>query len=409
MSKAEPGRMHAYYEAKGLSPTFGNLRTAEDLDRHTAMRERIFTEKLNLPPRVFAGARVLEFGPDTGENALVFARWGATVDLVEPNRKSWPQIEAYFRHFGLGERLGTLDDSPIQQYRPDRTYDMVVAEGFIQTVKPTSAWIETVSLSVAPGGLLILFFYERASFLVELFHRAVHRGFGQLVGGATVESARRLFEAKWNAIPHVRRFESWVMDVLDNPYSSTRFTLDACELVAELADAGFGFYQSWPRYRDELRMGWHKAVETPAAVVAEVARHLPRLAVAHAVGRSLFAYGDDREVASLAGEVDRVIAGLEAAAADDAAAPWADIAEGFASLGKAVADPARLYAAADGIRVEACASLEALAALSRLVARGDADAIAAFASTDPAFLKAWGQPAHYAVFRRLQNGGPGAT
>lgn len=409
MSNAEPGRMHAYYEAKGLSPTFGNLRTAEDLDRHAAMRERIFIEKLNLPPRIFAGARVLEFGPDTGENALVFARWGATVDLVEPNRKSWPQIEAYFRHFGLGDRLGTLDDAAIQQYRPKRTYDVVVAEGFIQTVKPTSDWIETVSLAVAPGGLLVLFFYERTSFLVELFHRAVHRRFGQLVGGATVDSARRLFEAKWNAIPHVRRFESWVMDVLDNPYSSTRFTLDAGALVAELAEAGFGFYQSWPRYRDELRMGWHKAIETPAAVVAEVARHLPRLAVAHAVGRSLFAYGDEREVASLAAEVDRVIAGLEAAAADDAAAPWAEIAKSLATLGEAVADPTRLYAPADAARAEAGASLDALASLSRLIDAGDADAVAAFASTDPAFLRAWGQPAHYAVFRRLQDGVREAT
>ncbi|MBL8691456.1 MAG: methyltransferase domain-containing protein [Rhodospirillaceae bacterium] len=407
MTKAESGRMHAYYEAKGLSPTFGNLRTPEELDRHVAMRERIFIDKLNVVPQLFAGARALEFGPDTGENALVFARWGATVDLVEPNRQVWPQIEAYFRHFGLADRLGTLDDSSIQQFRPSQTYDVAVAEGFIQTVQPSSTWIGTVAHAIAPGGMLILFYYERASFLVELFHRAAHRRFGHLVGGAGLDSARRLYEAKWNTIPHVRRFESWVMDVLDNPYSSIRYTLDASQLVAELADAGFRFYQSWPRYRDELRMGWHKAMETTGAVVAEIRRQLPRLAVAHATGRSLFAYGPDREVADLGARIDRLLTGLEAAA-DEKGEPWPEIADGFAALGRAVGDPALLYAPDDATRTEARASLDALAALSRLLAGGEAAAIAAFASTDAAFLRTWGQPAHYAVFRRLPDA-PGGT
>lgn len=408
MTKAESGRMHAYYEAKGLSPTFGNLRTPEELDRHVAMRERIFIDKLNVVPQLFAGARALEFGPDTGENALVFARWGATVDLVEPNRQVWPQIEAYFRHFGLADRLGTLDDSSIQQFRPSQTYDVAVAEGFIQTVQPSSTWIGTVAHAIAPGGMLILFYYERASFLVELFHRAAHRRFGRLVGGADLDSARRLYEAKWNTIPHVRRFESWVMDVLDNPYSSIRYTLDASQLVAELADAGFRFYQSWPRYRDELRMGWHKATETTGAVVAEIRRQLPRLAVAHAVGRSLFAFGPDRDVVALADLVQRLLAMLEIAAAEENAEPWPEIAGGFAALSLAVGDPARLYAPDDTVRAEAKASLDALSALSRLLGGDDEAAIAAFASTDPTFLKTWGQPAHYAVFRRLPDA-PGGT
>ncbi len=409
MSEAEPGKLHAYYEAKGLSPTFGNLRTPEDLNRHTAARERLFVDRLSLPPRLFAGARILEFGPDTGENALVFARWGATIDLVEPNRQSWPQIEAYFRHYGLSERLGTLDGAAIQQFRPPRTYDAVVAEGFLQTVKPASAWIEAVARAVAPGGFLVLFFYERTAMLVEILHRAIHRRFGRLAGATDVDSARRLFQRKWDSIPHLRRFESWVMDVLDNPYTSLRYTLDATELVTDLAAAGFGLYQSWPRYRDEQRMGWHKAPEAPQAVVDEVSRHLPRLAVAHALGKALFAYGPEPDVAALRGRLDRLLAGLDAAAADGEGTIWPEIAEAFSELARAVADPALLHAPDAAVRAEAVASLGALTALARLLAGHDGPAIAAFASTDPAFLKTWGQPAHYTVFRRLPEGPAGAT
>lgn len=404
MSSAEPGKLHAYYEAKGLSPTFGNLRSEEDLTKYSAARARLFTDRLNLPTRLFNGARVLEFGPDTGENALVFARWGATIDLVEPNRQSWPQIEAYFRHFGLAERLGPIADAVIQNFTPERTYDAVVAEGFIHTVQPTSSWIDVARRAVTPGGFLILFYYERTALLVELFHHAAHRAFSRLTGGAGVDTARRLFGAKWDSIPHVRRFESWVMDVLENPYTATRYTLDASHLVSGLSEAGFTLYQSWPRYRNDLRMGWHKAPEPPETVLDEVARHLPRLAVAHALGRTLFAHGPEGDVAEMRSALDRLLSALDAAAATDDRSTWRSVAESLTVLARAVADPGRLYAPRPDDRTAAALALTSLEQLSRLLADAAPDAIADFASTDPAFLATWGQPAHYAVFSRRSEG-----
>ena len=41
---------------------------------------------MSVPPALFRGADVLEFGPDSGENAVVFARWGARLTLVEVQR-----------------------------------------------------------------------------------------------------------------------------------------------------------------------------------------------------------------------------------------------------------------------------------------------------------------------------------
>jgi SAM-dependent methyltransferase len=393
---AEPGRLHDYYRVKGQSPTFGSLKTPEDLDRHVAARTRLFLDRLGLPPRLFRDACVLEFGPDTGENALVFARWGATVDLIEPNRQSWPQIESYFRQYGLAGRLGGIDGAALQDFAPQRVYDAVVCEGFIHTIQPPSVWIDILRRAVAPGGFLVLFYYERTALLVDLFHRAVHRSYGRLAGGASVDSARRLFGAKWDAIPHMRRFESWVMDVLDNPYTSTRYTLDAATLVADLAKAGFALHQSWPRYRDELRMAWHKAPETD--VVAETGRHLPRLALGHALGKTLFAHGPEAEVEALRGRIDQVLDALEASI--ETAEAWSGVADGLAAMGRAVGDPGLIFAPDPSVRAAAEEALDALTTLARHLAAGDAEAIAGFAATDPVFRTTWGQPAHYSVFRQ---------
>jgi hypothetical protein len=400
VTDAKPGQMHGYYQARGLSPTFGNLHSTDDLERHAADRARLFTDRLHLPPRLFRDARVLEFGPDTAENALVFAKWGATVDLVEPNRQAWPQIEAYFRQHGLEASFGGLDGTAIQDFVTRRAYDVVVAEGFIHTVQPASSWIATACPAVAPGGFLVLFYYERSAILVELFHRAMHVGFGRLSGQATVETARQLFGTKWEAIPHVRRFESWVMDVLENPYTSVRYTLDAQALIVALSNAGFDLYQSWPRYRDELRMAWHKAPERPEEMIAETARHLPRLAIAHALGKSLFAHGPEADIVAVRDRLDGLLGALESVIHADASGAWQRISEALDALGRCVSDPTLYLAPTPGIQKEAEAALSSLATVARLLASGLQEKVIAFASTDPVFRKTWGQPAHYAVFRR---------
>ena len=69
----------------------------------------ILTEKLFLPRRLFSNARLIEFGPDAGENSLVFALWGASCTLVEPNLKARPIIRGYFQQFGLSHGLVSLE------------------------------------------------------------------------------------------------------------------------------------------------------------------------------------------------------------------------------------------------------------------------------------------------------------
>jgi hypothetical protein len=398
--EARPGYLHDYYWEKGFSPTFGSFQTQADLDRHAALRARIFSERLQLPPRLFRDARVVEFGPDSGENALVFAQWGARLELLEPNMKVWPLLRRYFERFGLSKQLTSLTASTIQEYKGGEPADFVVAEGFIHTVKPESAWIRVVQEIVAPGGFLILFYYERTSILVELLQAAAYQEAVRLSDHRGAETARRLYGAKWDSIPHTRPFESWMKDVLENPYTGTRFTLDATRLVADLAAAGFCLHQSWPRYRNELRMAWHKTPESFDDVVREVSEHLPRVALAYALGVSLFSVGSEADIAAIRALLDRLLLAGDAALAIGGAGTWRALAADLASLGAIVGDASRVFAPPEA-RSRATEVTKALSMLCAHLGRGDLDSAAAFASSDPVFIRTWGQPAHLGVFRRL--------
>src|SRR3954465_4659831 len=125
-----PESLHAYYTKQPVSVSFRNLKDEAELARHTAWRELFFTEKLGLPPAFFRGLRVGEFGPDTGENALSFAQWGAKLTLVEPNTASHAAILSYFERFGLTGQLLALSDAALENFKSATSLDFINAEGF---------------------------------------------------------------------------------------------------------------------------------------------------------------------------------------------------------------------------------------------------------------------------------------
>src|SRR5476649_1538606 len=396
MSRPPPaGKLYSYYRDSGISPTFGSLQTETDLDRFCEQRARLFTLKLQMPPEMFRHARLLEFGPDTGENALAFARWGAHIELVEPNTSAWPQLQAYFRRFGLEDRLLGLHDKPIEEFAPADQADIVVAEGFIHTVKPEKQWIEVVRKAVRPGGYLILFYYERRALLMEVFHAALYREYCRLIGQKGPDVARRLYGAKWDALAHVRRFNSWVMDVLENPYTRSQFTIDAPCLVQMMAESEFELRQSWPRYRDDLRMLWHKTPESPASIATEVTVHLQRSALSHSLGRALYCIGDDASVAAIGRQIDKLLQTVDQAMDAGGRQVWTSIAEGFQGLQASIDRDNVIYAPSADARRSVKAMLNSACRCATLAAAGDATELAAFANADQSFISFWGQPAHY--------------
>jgi hypothetical protein len=391
--------LYEYYRTQPLLPTFADLRDEAAFADYADKRAALLRDRVALPPASFAGKDVLEFGPDSGENALVFASWGARLTLVEPNERAHETIRAYFARFGMEAALAGISGAHVLEYRDDARYDLIDAEGFIYTVQPARSWLAAFRALLRDDGLFIVTYYERFGALVELTLRALHALHRRTTGLDAVAAARKLYTAKWDVIPHTRTFESWVMDVLENPFVSGTTFIDARAFVDDLLATGFDLYASYPQYADPLRVDWHKRITAPAERAAQAKAHLARSVLSFAAGRKLYIV-DDAVAAQVAQTADRIVDDLDVLIAHDDAGAAERVAAGFARLG-AVALEASLIADTISDRTETAALFASLAHALVLAASGEAEALAKHATTDAAFIAGWGQPVHVAAGRAL--------
>lgn len=396
-------KLFNYYERQDVLPTFGNFKSPAALEAYASQRRELFSDKLMLPPRLFREAEVLEFGPDSGENALVFAGWGANLTLAEPNRHAHAKIQAYFAHFGQMTRLRELVSSDVEAFRSDRRFDIIDAEGFIYTVQPTENWLGIFHRLLNPDGYAVVSYYERYGGFFELALRAVHVAGKALTSGPAVETAKALFEAKWDSIPHTRSFESWLMDVLENPFVRHRYFLDAAALCTAAHGQGFDIHSAWPPYHDGLDIYWHKKVLSGDEKLQRATRHLGRSRLSFLGGRKLYLVGKAEAVSAISASIEALVLDVDRMIDDPFGDSLPRVIAGFASLRATIRgaeilaeDPAELEAFA--------ATLESFHHIFSAIAQRDMAGITAFTQSDQAFLNAWGQPAHFLVIRKRAEG-----
>ncbi|GLR94202.1 MULTISPECIES: class I SAM-dependent methyltransferase [Bradyrhizobium] len=392
-------KLFNYYERQDVLPTFGNFKSSAELEAYGGQRRELFSDKLVLPPRLFRNAEVLEFGPDSGENALVFAGWGANMTLAEPNRHAHPKIQAYFAHFGLTERLRELALADVEGFRNDRGFDIIDAEGFIYTVQPTENWLGVFHRLLNPDGYAVVSYYERHGGFFELALKAIHAASKTLTGRPALETATMLFDAKWSSIPHTRSFESWLMDVLENPFVRHRYFLDAAALCTAAHEQGFDIHSAWPAYRDSLDVYWHKKVLPDDEKLRRAARHLDRSRLSFLGGRKLYLVGNADGVEAISASIETLVLDVDAMIDHPFGESLPRVVARLASLRETIRTTDIL--ADDAADIEAItATLDSFHRIFGAILRRDASAVTALTQTDPAFINAWGQPAHFLVIRK---------
>jgi methyltransferase family protein len=391
--------LYQYYRQQSVLPTYGGFRSDEDLAAHERHRRRLFTDKLFLPPRLFKNSRLLEFGPDAGENSLVFARWGAHCILAEPNQKAHPVIRDYFRRFQLEDRLASLEASDVASFPDPKSeserFDLIDAEGFIYTVKPESIWMGKFARLVRDEGMVVLFYCEAYGSLVELMLKVVQSRFRQLTGLDALQAAHRLFDAKWNSIPHKRKIESWVMDVLENPFVRLRYFFEPVSLCRQMGQAGFRLYSSWPSYHDGLDVHWFKKIRDEDEQWPLLEEFIARSRLSHVFGRTHFLTQRDRDLEKTLSNLLKLTDGLVDDFDDDdakrAGALWARLAKKLESHRILTDGPDR----AASLRTVNC-----FQRLLSLLRQGSPHKLVQFCTRNRAFIQSWGMPSHFAVFRK---------
>lgn len=396
-------KLFNYYERQDVLPTFGNFKSAAQLEAYASQRRELFSDKLALPPRLLRNAEMLEFGPDSGENALVFAGWGANMTLAEPNRHAHPKIQAYFAHFGLTERLRELALADVEGFRSDRGFDTIDAEGFIYTVQPSEKWLGIFHRLLNPDGCAVVSYYERYGGFFELALKAIHAAGKVLTGRPALEAASMLFDAKWSSIPHTRSFESWLMDVLENPFVRHRYFLDAKTLCAAAHEQGFDIHSAWPAYRDSLDVYWHKKILSDDEKLQRAARHLDRSRLSFLGGRKLYLVGKADAVEAISASIEALVLDVDAMIDDPFGESLPRVIARLACLRETIRTTDILADDASDIET-IVATLDSFHRIFGAIGRRDASAVTALTQIDPAFINTWGQPAHFLVIRKRFQG-----
>ena len=398
-----PKTLYDYYNGLGVTPGFANLQSQEELNALARTRASLYQEKLLLPLPIFRGADFLELGPGTAENAVVFAKWGARLTLVEPQEQCWPHIWDYLDKFDARASVVEASNKTLEELPTDRTYDFVNAEGFVQTIQPASRWIEPFSRLTKPGGFAMFTYSGLPGNLIELFHKAVHTCVQARAGLDAVEAARRLFYTKWSAITTPRAFETWVIDPLQNPMLRRKYLIDPAELCQEMYDYGFALYSCWPAYTDVLQIYWDKKVLSYGERLAQIKRFIAQSGLSFALGTKLFMGACPDRIVDEANKLVRdaidIIDVLVDAFDNHAAAQCSRLLRRLA----AIAVRRDVAANSDTERSNAGALAAALADVMKRLADDDVAGAIDICSTQPQFLASWGIPNHRPVFQKVAN------
>ena len=392
-------KLFNYYERQNILPTFANFKSPGELEAYAKARRELFSDKLVLPPRLFRDAEVLEFGPDSGENALVFARWGANMTLAEPNRQAHGRIQAYFSHFGQTARLRELASSDVEGFGSDRLFDVVDAEGFIYTIQPSATWLSIFHRLLNPDGYAIVSYYERYGGFFELALKAIHAAGKALSGRPALETAKLLYEAKWNSIPHTRSFESWLMDVLENPFVRRRYFLDAAELCTAAHGLGFDIHSAWPSYHDSVDVYWHRKVLSGDEKLRRSVRHLERSRLSFLGGRKLYLVGKADAASAISALIEGLVVDVDRLVEEPFGDSLTRVISSLASL-RETTRTTEIFADDDADIAAINATLDSFHRIFSAIGKRDFSAIMALTQSEPAFINTWGQPTHFLVVRK---------
>jgi len=130
-------------------------KNSEVFDKLKEYGDRLYTHSLKILPRVFKGAKLLEFGSGTGERSTNFLRWGADCTFVEMNKKSVERASFLFEKF-YPESSYQIVNKSLFDYQSGQTFDITISNAVLHhTPKVEQAFAHLVSFT-KPGGLNVI-------------------------------------------------------------------------------------------------------------------------------------------------------------------------------------------------------------------------------------------------------------
>ena len=257
----------SYYQTNDFNPVLIELDNDEKWRLHFQKRENLYSHHLKIPLGLLRDKKILEFGCNSGENALVLASVGAQLTLVEPNTDVYGRLYELFRQYGLQRQIDNIVTNTIEDFNTDERFDVVIAEGFLNSIDNRDKALRKIAEFVRPGGFLIFSFDDRYGSLIEFVKQAILYRACQLDGitdmqcDTSLAMAERLFANSYGRLSASRSFQAWWKDQLVNPYFISHYMWSFQEVFHLLAQNKMSYHASSPRWDMADHYRWYKDIE----------------------------------------------------------------------------------------------------------------------------------------------------
>ncbi|HEV2680421.1 MAG TPA: class I SAM-dependent methyltransferase [Rhodanobacter sp.] len=260
-----------YYIEQGIIPVQQDI---SDLAAHFRRRAFLY-RSLQIPPGAMRHARVLEFGPGTGDNAVYVASLRPkTYVLVDGNPYSIAAVKeraADARYdFSWLDELQIIE-SDILKFEDPRRFDIVLCEGVIPGQRDGKAFLRQVAGFADSDSIVVATTQSATSMLAEVCRHLVKPVFAARGGdpGELADRLSALFAPHLATLPgRSRVVRDWVNDNILQAWPETLiFTIeDAIDAIGD----GFDVYGTSPRFIQDFR--WYKAAAVDGIALNNVAR-----------------------------------------------------------------------------------------------------------------------------------------
>ena len=391
----------SFYKENDLKASFRNLNSKNSLLAYHTMRNRFFSERLNLLPYNFNNLNILEFGPESGENSLSFALNGAKLTLVEPNQDSCKRLLSYFKDYNLENKIQNLFTTDMLNFDVKQKFDFIDAEGFVATIKPYDLWFKKSHKLLKKEGLLLISFFEKRGSFFERFINLLPKISLENTNDSKKNHKSFIKSVMKNKFPAnnlSRSIDTWYFDHLINPFAQINWQIDSQNLIDYANKFGFSLYSSYPNYKNNNEVTWYKSSQDTKKFLEDTKENIKRNSLSFMFGGNFYFYGPKNKLALF----DEIIMKIISRLSDLEKIVSITKVENF--INEISELRSFLYIHKDYFLSEAfkngIVGLNILIEILELAKSNKSDLIIKKLSNNNWFKNFWGSPVHFTVFRK---------
>lgn len=156
-----------------------------------------------------------------GYNTLAFFHWNVKhVDVVEANPQGIADMQELFIKSGVSDQHYTISHNKIENYKTNKKYDIVIAEGFLPYVFNQKEIIAQLKELIVPNGIVVITCTDNVGMFIEAIKRLVGIALSATIDGYDKKVAflTEFFEPQLKKLRGVSRSpKEWVQDQILNP------------------------------------------------------------------------------------------------------------------------------------------------------------------------------------------------